>query len=538
MLALTRKHNRGGVFLRKEKWETLSGIKIPLDFQEDGENASSENAGQPPYTRGIHSTMYRSRLWTMRQYAGFSSAKQTNERFKLLLDRGQKGLSVAFDLPTQLGMDSDDALSAGEIGKVGVAIDSVADMQQLFADIPLDKVSTSMTINSPAIILLAMYIVVAEEQGVSQSEIRGTIQNDILKEYIARGTYVFPPNHSMRLISDIFQYCTNSVPQWNTISISGYHIREAGSTAVQEVAYTLSNALEYVKYAVNAGLEVDSFAPRLSFFFNCHNDFFEEIAKFRAARKLWHDLMTEHFKPTNPKSSMLRFHTQVAGVSLTAQQPLNNIARVTIQALAAVCGGTQSLHTNSFDEALGLPTEKSATVALRTQQVIAEESGAADVVDPLGGSHHVEYLTEKIYSLARSEIEKIDSYGGALKAMEDGYQQRAIHDAAWEHLQQVESGERKIVGVNHGLMDEGEGPETLTLDPAIAQTQLDNLANLKKSRDMEKVKQCLAAVSSCANGEENIFPLIIEAVRNNCTLGEVMNSMKEIFGTYRSPSGF
>ncbi len=538
MLALTRKHNRGGVFLRKEKWETLSGIKIPLDFQEDGENASSENAGQPPYTRGIHSTMYRSRLWTMRQYAGFSSAKQTNERFKLLLDRGQKGLSVAFDLPTQLGMDSDDAMSAGEIGKVGVAIDSVADMQQLFADIPLDKVSTSMTINSPAIILLAMYIVVAEEQGVSQSEIRGTIQNDILKEYIARGTYVFPPSHSMRLISDIFQYCTNSVPQWNTISISGYHIREAGSTAVQEVAYTLSNALEYVKYAVNAGLEVDSFAPRLSFFFNCHNDFFEEIAKFRAARKLWHDLMTEHFKPTNPKSSMLRFHTQVAGVSLTAQQPLNNIARVTIQALAAVCGGTQSLHTNSFDEALGLPTEKSATVALRTQQVIAEESGAADVVDPLGGSHHVEYLTEKIYSLARSEIEKIDSYGGALKAMEDGYQQRAIHDAAWEHLQQVESGERKIVGVNHGLMDEGEGPETLTLDPAIAQTQLDNLANLKKSRDMEKVKQCLAAVSSCANGEENIFPLIIEAVRNNCTLGEVMNSMKEIFGTYRSPSGF
>ncbi|MBT4406783.1 MAG: methylmalonyl-CoA mutase [Euryarchaeota archaeon] len=538
MLALTRKHNRGGVFLRKEKWETLSGIKIPLDFQEDGENASSENAGQPPYTRGIHSTMYRSRLWTMRQYAGFSSAKQTNERFKLLLDRGQKGLSVAFDLPTQLGMDSDDAMSAGEIGKVGVAIDSVADMQQLFADIPLDKVSTSMTINSPAIILLAMYIVVAEEQGVSQSEIRGTIQNDILKEYIARGTYVFPPNHSMRLISDIFQYCTNSVPQWNTISISGYHIREAGSTAVQEVAYTLSNALEYVKYAVDAGLEVDSFAPRLSFFFNCHNDFFEEIAKFRAARKLWHDLMTEHFKPTNPKSSMLRFHTQVAGVSLTAQQPLNNIARVTIQALAAVCGGTQSLHTNSFDEALGLPTEKSATVALRTQQVIAEESGAADVVDPLGGSHHVEYLTEKIYSLARSEIEKIDSYGGALKAMEDGYQQRAIHDAAWEHLQQVESGERKIVGVNHGLMDEGEGPETLTLDPAIAQTQLDNLANLKKSRDMEKVKQCLAAVSSCANGEENIFPLIIEAVRNNCTLGEVMNSMKEIFGTYRSPSGF
>lgn len=531
--------------MRKEDWMTLSGIKIPLINSASVNSESAENphkdhpeAGQPPYTRGIHSTMYRSRLWTMRQYAGFSSAKLTNERFKLLLDRGQKGLSVAFDLPTQLGMDSDDEMSAGEIGKVGVAIDSVEDMRQLFSGIPLDKVSTSMTINSPAIILLAMYIVVAEEQGVPQSEIRGTIQNDILKEYIARGTYVFPPTPSMRLVTDIFQYCTESVPKWNTISISGYHIREAGSTAVQEVAFTLSNALEYVQSAVDVGLNVDSFAPRLSFFFNCHNDFFEEISKFRAARKLWYELMTERYSPTNPKSSMLRFHTQVAGVSLTAQQPLNNIARVTIQALAAVCGGTQSLHTNSYDEALGLPTEKSATVALRTQQIIAEESGAADVVDPLGGSHHIEYLTEKISQLARAEIEKIDSYGGALMAIEDGYQQRAIHDAAWNHLQQVESGERKIVGVNHGVMEEGEGPETLSIDPSLADAQLNNLRALKNGRNSAKVASCLEEITKCAATSENIFPCVIDAVRNECTIGEVMNAMKVVFSTYRSPSGF
>ena len=375
---------------RREDWKTLSGLD--LDLQSTSETLSKltvnaaelGDAGSPPYTRGIHPTMYRSRLWTMRQYAGFSSAKATNERFKLLLERGQKGLSVAFDLPTQLGLDADDEMSLGEVGKVGVSISSLADMRELMDGIPLDKVSTSMTINAPAMVLLAMYIAVGEEQGVAPNQVLGTIQNDILKEYIARGTYVFPPTQSMRLITDIFEYCSVNVPRWNTISISGYHIREAGSTAVQEVAFTLANALAYVEAALEKNLDVDSFAPRLSFFFNCHNDFFEEAAKFRAARQLWYELMSQRYSPKNPKSAMLRFHTQVAGVSLTAQQPLNNIARVTIQALAAVCGGTQSLHTNSYDEALGLPTEKSATVALRTQQIIAEESGAADVVDPLG----------------------------------------------------------------------------------------------------------------------------------------------------------
>ena len=374
---------------RKEDWRTLGGIEVP-------KIAGPDTSGKAPYTRGIHDSMYRSRLWTMRQYAGFSSAEETNERFKLLLERGQKGLSVAFDLPTQLGLDADDDMSEGEVGKVGVSISCLDDMRILLSGIPLDKVSTSMTINAPAMVLLAMYVVVAEESGVSQEKIRGTIQNDILKEYIARGTHIFPPEQSMRLITNIFEYCAENIPLWNTISISGYHIREAGSTAVQEVAFTISNALAYVEAAVETGLDIDTFAPRLSFFFNCHNDFFEEASKFRAARKLWHDLITERYKPKNPKSAMLRFHTQVAGVSLTAQQPLNNIARVTVQALAAVCGGTQSLHTNSYDEALGLPTEDSATVALRTQQIIAEESGVANVVDPLGGSHLVEMLTEEI----------------------------------------------------------------------------------------------------------------------------------------------
>ena len=418
---------------RNEDWRTLGGIELP-------KIAGPDTSGSPPYTRGIHDTMYRSRLWTMRQYAGFSSAEETNERFKLLLERGQKGLSVAFDLPTQLGLDADDEMSEGEVGKVGVSISCLDDMRILLEGIPLDKVSTSMTINAPAMVLLAMYVVVAEENGVSKSQIKGTIQYDILKEYIARGTHIFPPKESMRLITDIFEFCADSIPLWNTISISGYHIREAGSTATQEVAFTLSNALAYVQAAIDKGLEIDSFAPRISFFFNCHNDFFEEISKFRAARKLWHDLVTERFSPTNPKSSMLRFHTQVAGVSLTAQQPINNVARVTIQALAAVCGGTQSLHTNSYDEALGLPTEESATVALRTQQIIAEESGVASVVDPLGGSHLVEMLTNTIYDKAKSKIEEIENMGGSLTAIENGFQQREIHEAAWAHLNQVESG--------------------------------------------------------------------------------------------------
>ena len=529
---------------RKEDWKTLSGLD--LDRETTLESLTSIGftaedigfAGSPPYTRGIHSTMYRSRLWTMRQYAGFSSAKATNERFKLLLDRGQKGLSVAFDLPTQLGLDADDDMSLGEVGKVGVSISSLSDMRELLDGIPLDKVSTSMTINAPAMVLLAMYIAVAEEQGVSSHEVLGTIQNDILKEYIARGTYVFPPAQSMRLITDIFEYCAKNVPKWNTISISGYHIREAGSTAVQEVAFTLANALAYVEAAIEKGLDIDSFAPRLSFFFNCHNDFFEEAAKFRAARTLWYELITQRYSPKNPKSSMLRFHTQVAGVSLTAQQPLNNIARVTIQALAAVCGGTQSLHTNSYDEALGLPTEKSATVALRTQQIIAEESGAADVVDPLGGSYHVEALTKRIHDLALEQILKIESFGGSMKAIEQGWQQREIHNAAYQHLNDVEANNRKIVGVNHGLMDEETKTEALKLDPAVGDEQCKRLTQLRLSRDNSIVESCLGSIRKAAENGENLFPHVLVAVKSDCTLGEIISAMKDVFGTWMAPSGF
>tara|TARA_B100001142_G_scaffold305692_1_gene334884 strand:- start:959 stop:2602 length:1644 start_codon:yes stop_codon:yes gene_type:complete len=529
---------------RKEEWKTLSGLDLdlqstPATLEGIGADTSHNgDAGKPPYTRGIHSTMYRSRLWTMRQYAGFSSAKATNERFKLLLERGQKGLSVAFDLPTQLGLDADDEMSLGEVGKVGVSISMLDDMRQLLAGIPLDKVSTSMTINAPAMVLLAMYIAVAEEQGVSSHEVLGTIQNDILKEYIARGTYVFPPEPSMRLITDIFEYCAANVPKWNTISISGYHIREAGSTAVQEVAFTLANALAYVEAAIEKGLEIDSFAPRLSFFFNCHNDFFEEAAKFRAARTLWYELVTSRYNPSNPKSSMLRFHTQVAGVSLTAQQPLNNIARVTIQALAAVCGGTQSLHTNSYDEALGLPTEKSATVALRTQQIIAEESGVADVVDPLGGSYHVEALTKRIHDMALEQINKIESLGGSMKAIEQGWQQREIHNAAYQHLNDVEAEKRKIVGVNHGLMDEETETEVLKLDPSVGDEQCMRLAELRKKRDGEAVDACLEAIRVAAASEDNLFPHVLNAVRMDCTLGEIITAMKDVFGTWMAPSGF
>jgi len=516
---------------RREDWRTLGGIEVP-------KIAGPDVAGKPPYTRGIHDTMYRSRLWTMRQYAGFSSAEETNERFKLLLDRGQKGLSVAFDLPTQLGLDADDDMSEGEVGKVGVSISCLDDMRLLLDGIPLDKVSTSMTINAPAMVLLAMYVAVAEENGVSQSQVRGTIQNDILKEYIARGTHIFPPGPSMRLITDIFEHCAKEIPSWNTISISGYHIREAGSTAVQEVAFTISNALAYVEAAIEKGLDIDTFGPRLSFFFNCHNDFFEEASKFRAARKLWHDLITERYSPKNPKSAMLRFHTQVAGVSLTAQQPLNNIARVTIQALAAVCGGTQSLHTNSYDEALGLPTEKSATVALRTQQIIAEESGAASVVDPLGGSYLVEKLTEEIYNQSKSKILEIEEMGGALKAIEAGFQQREIHESAWQHLTQVESGDRNIVGVNHGVLEEEEMPPVLKPDPNLGRIQKEKLAALRKSRNQDSVKDSLQSIREGAAGDSNLFPLVIEALKHDCTLGEIISAMKDEFGTWMAPSGF
>lgn len=523
---------------RKPDWSTLSGLPLPLTSAPPDGVEGLAPAGQPPYTRGIHSTMYRSRLWTMRQYAGFSSAEATNERFKLLLERGQMGLSVAFDLPTQLGLDADDELSYGEVGKVGVSISSVEDMKLLFDGIPLGEVSTSMTINAPAMVLLAMYIVAAEEQGANMDGLRGTIQNDILKEYIARGTYVFPPKESMRLITDIFEFCSTNVPQWNTISISGYHIREAGSTAVQEVAFTLANALAYVDAAVSKGMEVDAFAPRLSFFFNCHNDFFEEIAKFRAARTLWHDLMTERYEPKHPKSTMLRFHTQVAGVSLTAQQPLNNVARVTIQALAAVIGGTQSLHTNSYDEALGLPTEASATVALRTQQIIAEESGVADTVDPIAGSWHVERLTKSVYKEARHLIERIESKGGAMAAIEEGWQQQEIHLSAYQYLTEIEQNKRNIVGVNHGVMEElGEIPVMKT-DATLGERQAERLKTLKATRNNDAVDRSLSEVRRAAVAEDNLFPHVIEAVRNRATLGEIMGVLKDEFGTYTAPSGF
>ena len=523
------------VEFRKSNWETLGGLPIPAYYAPSDE---IERPGHPPYTRGIHENMYRSRLWTMRQYAGFSSAKETNERFRLLLERGQKGLSVAFDLPTQLGLDADDPLSEGEVGKVGVSISCLQDMRDLFAEIPLDKVSTSMTINAPAMILLAMYCVVAEEQGVSSEHISGTIQNDILKEYIARGTYVFPPEHSMRLITDIFEHCSKHIPKWNTISISGYHIREAGSTAVQELAFTLSNALAYVESACEKGLDVDTFAPRLSFFFNCHNDFLEEVSKFRAARRLWHDLMVERYSPSHPRSTQLRFHTQVAGVSLTAQQPYNNISRVTIQALAAVCGGTQSLHTNSFDEALGLPTEESATIALRTQQIIAEESGVADVVDPFAGSYHIEALTNEIYDKSREEIEKIESMGGALRAIEQGYQQQEIHSTAYRYFNEIERGTRRIVGVNHGKMEEKVHIKPMKLNPEVTEHQKLRLNELRKNRNDSQTREILARITDASKTRENLFPLVLEAVRANATLGEIMQAMKDVFGTYSAPSGF
>lgn len=526
------------VRLRKDSFETLGGIPIPsVPIPELVVNEPSQ-PGTPPYTRGIHETMYRSRLWTMRQYAGFSSAEETNSRFQTLLNRGQSGLSVAFDLPTQLGLDSDDPMSLGEVGKVGVAIDSIEDMRILFRDISMDEISTSMTINSSAIILLALYVAVAEEKGIDPEKLRGTVQNDILKEYIARGTHVFPPEQSMRLITDLMSYCAENLPLWNTISISGYHIREAGSTAIEEVAFTLSNALSYVDAAIEKGLDIDTFAPRLSFFFGCHNDFFEEVAKFRAARKLWHQLVVERYSPVNPKSAMLRFHTQTAGVTLTAQQPLNNVARVAYQAMSAVLGGTQSLHTNSYDEAIGLPTDESVTIALRTQQILAEETGIADVVDPMAGSYYVEKLTSDIEQQALKLIEEIDSAGGALAALRAGYQQRKIHESAWKQTKDVESGARNVVGVNHAVMDENLQEMGQILDSSIAVSQTERLQNLRKSRDNSVVEACLESIRIASSSDENLFPLILEAVKANCTVGEVMNAMKAEFGTWMAPSGF
>ena len=488
--------------------------------------------GKPPYTRGVYPSMYTGRLWTMRQYSGFGSAEQTNQRFKFLLDAGQTGLSCAFDLPTQMGYDSDAGRAEGEVGKVGVAIDTMADMRLLLADLPLDKVSTSMTINSTAAILLLMYELVAEEQGVSADQISGTIQNDLLKEYIARGTYVYPPRPSMRIITDIFEYCSQHIPSWNTISISGYHIREAGSTAVQEIAFTLANAIAYVQAAIDAGLDVDDFAPRLSFFWNGHNNFFEEAAKFRASRRMWHTIMTERFGAKDPKSSMLRFHTQTGGSTLTAQQPINNVVRVAIQSMAAVLGGTQSLHTNGYDEALSLPTETAARIALRTQQIIGYESGVTDTVDPLAGSYFVESLTDEVERLAWEYIETIDEKGGAVAAIEVGFQMDEIENAAYEYTKSIDDDERVIVGVNKFTVDDDAEPEPFPIDPQLEVDQIARTTAYKAARDTAAVESALAAVKAAAGTSDNLLHPMKDALRADCTLGEISDSLREVFGVY------
>ena len=496
--------------------------------------------GEFPYTRGVQPTMYRGRLWTMRQYAGYGTAEETNNRFKLLLEQGQTGLSVAFDLPTQIGYDSDHPLALGEVGKVGVAIDTLEDMETLFDGIPLDKVSTSMTINAPASVLLTMYIAVAEKQGISQNKLAGTIQNDILKEYSARGTYIFPPRPSMRLITDVFEYCSkwNKMPRWNTISISGYHMREAGCTAIQEVAFTLANAMAYVEAALKKGIELDTFARRLSFFWCSHNDFFEEIAKFRAARRLWARIMRERFNATNPRSWQMRFHTQTAGQSLTAQQPENNIVRVAIQALAAACGGTQSLHTNSMDEALALPSEKAAQIALKTQQIIAHESGVALTLDPLAGSYYVETMTNEIERRAMEYIEKIDEMGGAVVAVERGFIQKEIHESAYRYQKEIEYKKRIIVGVNEFIIGEQPEIEILRIDPEVEKVQLTRLSRIKNERDNLKVQETLKQIEKIANSDENLMPAILDAVKAYATLGEICNVLRGVFGEYIAPDVF
>lgn len=523
---------------RKARFATSSDIEIDrLYVPEQIDETYMEKLGFPgefPYTRGVQPTMYRGRLWTMRQYAGFGSAEETNKRFHYLLEQGQTGLSVAFDLPTQIGYDSDDPMATGEVGKVGVAIDSLEDMEILLNGIPLDKVSTSMTINAPAAVLLAMYIAVAEKQGVPSTQLSGTIQNDILKEYIARGTYIFPPKPSMRLITDIFAYCAQHVPKWNTISISGYHIREAGSTAVQEVAFTLADGIAYVEAALAAGLDIDQFAPQLSFFFNGHNNFFEEIAKFRAARRMWARLMRDRYGAKNPKSWQFRVHTQTGGSTLTAQQPDNNIVRVTIQALAAVLGGTQSLHTNSRDEALALPTEESARIALRTQQIIAYESGVTDTVDPLAGSYFVEYLTDQIELKALEYLEKIEKMGGAVAAVEAGYMQREIHKQAYETQRKIESGEEIVVGMNAYKLENEPQPELLRVDPELGRKQKARLDALRARRDHEAVQRSLARLRQGAEGTENLMPLILDCVRQYATIGEICGVLRQVFGEYRA----
>src|SRR6266498_1746369 len=521
---------------RRERFETSSGIELPrigLPSQSDSDyEAKVGFPGEYPFTRGVQPTMYRSRFWTMRQYAGFSTAEESNKRYRYLLEQGQTGLSVAFDLPTQIGYDADDPIAMGEVGKVGVSISSIRDMEQLFDQIPLDKVSTSMTINAPAGVLLAMYIAVAKRHGADISKLRGTIQNDILKEYVARGTYIFPPEPSMRLITDIFQYCAKEVPNWNTISISGYHMREAGSAAVQEVAFTLANGIAYVEAALTAGLQVDDFAGQLSFFFNAHNNLLEEVAKFRAARRMWAKIMRERFKAQRPASWQLRFHTQTAGSTLTAQQPENNVVRVTLQALSAVFGGTQSLHTNSMDEALWLPTEKAVRVALRTQQIIAHESGVADSVDPLAGSYLIEYLTDEIEKGASDYIAKIDDMGGALQSIEKGFTQNEIQNAAYAAQQAVERKEQIVVGVNAFEVTEERTLERLKVDPAIEIGQKMKLKELREARDQRRAEELLEKLKVAAGGTENLMPLFIECVENDVTLGEICNTLRVVWGEY------
>jgi methylmalonyl-CoA mutase, N-terminal domain len=522
---------------RQPQFETSSGIPLERLYTPDDAQIDYENnlgfPGEYPFTRGVQPTMYRGRFWTMRQYAGYATAEESNARYRFLLEQGQSGLSVAFDLPTQIGYDADDPMALGEVGKVGVSISSVHDMARLFEGIPLDQVSTSMTINAPAAILLAMYIAVGKRQGVEPGKLRGTVQNDILKEYIARGTYIFPPGPSMRLITDLFAYCKTDVPRWNTISISGYHIREAGSTAVQEVAFTLANGIAYVQAAIDAGLDVDDFAPQLSFFFNAHNQFLEEIAKYRAARRLWAKIMRERFGAKNPRSWQLKFHTQTGGSTLTAQQPENNIVRVALQALAAVLGGTQSLHTNGFDEALALPTEAAVQTALRTQQIIAYETGVADTVDPLAGSYAIESLTDEIEKRAHAYIQQIDDLGGALAAIENGFINNEIQDAAYQYQQAVEQGEQIIVGVNKFTNNQEIRPEILRVDPIIESNQRQKLADLRARRDNNRVNELRARLETAARSSENLMPLFVECVENDVTLGEICHTLRGVFGEYR-----
>jgi len=522
---------------RKPEFTTSSGIPLDRVYVPDETRVDYERQlglpGEYPFTRGVQPTMYRGRFWTMRQYAGYASAEESNRRYKFLLEQGQTGLSVAFDLPTQIGYDSDDPLALGEVGKVGVAISSLDDMATLFDGIPLDKVSTSMTINAPAAILLAMYIAVARRQGVAEKELRGTIQNDVLKEYIARGTYIFPPKPALRLITDIFDFAARHVPAWNTISISGYHIREAGSTAAQEVAFTLADGIAYVQAALKAGQKVDEFAPQLAFFFNAHNNFMEEVAKFRAARRLWARIMKERFDARDPRSMMLRFHTQTGGSTLTAQQPENNIVRVTLQALAAVLGGTQSLHTNSMDEALALPTERAVQVALRTQQIIANESGVADTIDPLAGSYVIEHLTDEIERRAAEYIQKIDDLGGALAAIERGYIQTEIANAAYAYQRAVDAKQQIVVGVNAFQTQAERHLDTLKVDPSIEAQQRQRLADLRARRDNGKVAELRARLERAARGDESLMPLFVEAVENHVTLGEICHTLRGVFGEYK-----